>query len=453
MDGTRVLQQRPRRRPRRFRPPTSTSRTSRARPTSTTTAFPVPAVGTRVTFHLSHLPADYDLVVYGPAADGAAPGFRRRRHRSTVRRCSDSGAELTHVTDTLPPQTLDDLRLQTLPIVGVSANRGSDPEDITVLSDGIRWLLHRAGDELQRRHERRPVHAPGDDPGAARTGVDTRAQRHRKHRGRRSAALPSGFNTLFLVNRQRLQSFYPGTGPATGAGLLDTLAGNQASFASLGFPNAVLSVDAYPAVHDAYAAWDAQARATPTSRTRSWRRSTPSSTLRCDRSPTEPGSSTSSSSAATASIPQGRLGDFTVSGERERLRRHLRPLERPLRHAARRADAFRRPVRHPRAGAVPQPAAPRAATVRRAASSRRRPRSSATLNRFGHFQRAPRSRDLARHRLRLHEGRRRRDQRLRSRAGFGAGTPRRVISDTWTRSSILLRRSCRRVAPHPRSPP
>ena len=41
--------------------------------------FPAPPAGTVLTFHLSHLPADYDLVVYGPPADAASAGRRGRR--------------------------------------------------------------------------------------------------------------------------------------------------------------------------------------------------------------------------------------------------------------------------------------------------------------------------------------------------------------------------------------
>ena len=35
--------------------------------------FAIPAAGTQMTFHLSHLPADYDLVVYGPPETALRP--------------------------------------------------------------------------------------------------------------------------------------------------------------------------------------------------------------------------------------------------------------------------------------------------------------------------------------------------------------------------------------------
>ncbi len=185
-------------------------------------------------------------------------------------------------------------------------------------------------------------------------------------------SLPTGFNTLFLVDRQRLEGLY-GAGGATS--VLNAIAANQASFTTLGFPNAVLSVDAYAAVQTAYANWDANP-GNPDLANKVVAAINAVVDAQVRSQPNGAGLKYLVIVGGDRVIPQGRLGDFTVSGERERLRGHLRPLERPLRHAARRADALRRPVRHPRARAVPQPAAARAAACRWAGSSRRRRRSS-----------------------------------------------------------------------------
>jgi hypothetical protein len=83
-----------------------------------------------VTFHLSHVPADYDLVVYGPPETPLRPAIAGAVPLDEPP-VTDSGVDLTHTTDSLPSQTLDDLRLQPgLPMVGVSASRGIDPEDV-----------------------------------------------------------------------------------------------------------------------------------------------------------------------------------------------------------------------------------------------------------------------------------------------------------------------------------
>lgn len=215
--------------------------------------FPVPAAGTRVTFHLSHLPADYDLVVYGPqqvalrdpgaslvpALDGAP--------------LVDTGSELTHVRDALPSQTLDDVRLQPLPLVGVSASRNTDPEDVTVLSDGgggsytIQITSYNGDTSPEPYMLRATTEAP-------RAAASVPARSVTGTAGAPIGALPAGLNTLFVVDRQRLEGLY---GASAASSVLGTLASNLASFRNLGFPSAVLSVDAYASVRSAYGAWDA----------------------------------------------------------------------------------------------------------------------------------------------------------------------------------------------------
>ena len=132
-----------------------------------------------------------------------------------MRRCTDTGAELTHVTDALPSQTLDDLRLQALPIVGVSASRGTDPEDITVLSDGIGSFYTvqvtsyngaTSADPYMLRITTEAPLAPASTPARSVTGTA----------GPAVGSLPTGFNTLFVVNRQRLEGLYS-AGDATGS--------------------------------------------------------------------------------------------------------------------------------------------------------------------------------------------------------------------------------------------
>ena len=157
------------------------------------------------------------------------------------------------MTDALPSQTLDDLRLQALPLVGVSASRGTDPEDITVLSDGsggtytIQVTSYNGAadsDPYMLRVTTEAPRAPATTASRSVTGAT----------GSAVASLPAGFNTLFLVNRQRLEGLY---GATAAASVVSAVTSNQASYSALGFPNAVLSVDAYPAVQTAYANWDA----------------------------------------------------------------------------------------------------------------------------------------------------------------------------------------------------
>ncbi len=269
-----------------------------------------PAVGSRVTFHLSHLPADYDLVIYGPAQTALRPAGASTPPLDGAP-LTDTGSALTHATDSLPPQTLDDLRLQTLPIVGVSANRGTDPEDITVLSDGSGgdYTIQVTGyndassaDPYMLRVTTQAPLAPASTPPRSVSGST----------GAAAGALPSGFNTLFLVNRQRLQSFYPGDGAGTGADLIAKLAAQQATFTTLGFPNTVLNVDAYPAVQAAYSAWDADpGTADKANRVVAAINAAVDTEIRAK--PNGSGLKYVVIVGGDPIIPQGRLGDFTVA--------------------------------------------------------------------------------------------------------------------------------------------
>ncbi len=214
--------------------------------------FDVPSAGTRVTFHLSHLPADYDLVVYGPEGTALRPAIATTP-RLDGAPLTDTGSELTHATDALPSQTLDDLRLQALPLVGVSASRGADPEAITVLSDGsvgsyiVQVTSYNGSTSADPYMLRVITEAPRAETTATSRTVAGAS-------GAAIGALPTGFNTLFVVNRQRLEGFF-GAGGATS--VMNTLASSQANFSSLGFPNAVLSVETNAAVQTAYTNWDA----------------------------------------------------------------------------------------------------------------------------------------------------------------------------------------------------
>ena len=271
--------------------------------------FHVPAaVGTRVTFHLSHLPADYDLVVYGsPQTSMRDPGTALVRPLDGAP-LVDDGSQLTHVNDALPSQTLNDLqRLPGLPVVGVSASRGTDPEDITVVSDGSGgdYTIQVTGYNGATSPDPYMLRVATEVP---RGVVDTTARTVNGTAGGPIGALPSGFNTLFLVNAQRLRSFFP----ARAGTVLDNLATRQARFAQLGFPNAALYVDAYPAVQAAYDAWDANP-GDPSLANAVVRAINDTVDSEVRRAPNGGGLKYIVIVGGDDIIPQGRLGDFTVA--------------------------------------------------------------------------------------------------------------------------------------------
>jgi uncharacterized protein YjbI with pentapeptide repeats len=97
--------------------------------------------GTRVTFRLSHLPQDYDLVVYGPVTQLHDP-VAGTEGLDAQALAAETPA-LTHTNDVLPAPTLDDVIIaDPLPagveIVGVSTQRGTENDAVTVVSQGRR---------------------------------------------------------------------------------------------------------------------------------------------------------------------------------------------------------------------------------------------------------------------------------------------------------------------------
>ena len=77
-------------------------------------ALPTPPVGSTIRVYLSHLPADYDLAVYAPADAQLRPEVAGTEPLDSPP-LGDEGVPLTTRQDALPPETLDDLRLDTGP--------------------------------------------------------------------------------------------------------------------------------------------------------------------------------------------------------------------------------------------------------------------------------------------------------------------------------------------------
>ena len=178
------------------------------------------AAGTRTTFRLSHLPEDYDLVVYG--RQGTTPlvqaGSAAPLETPVL---ADSGASITHLTDALPAETLDDLAvLSDRPVLGVSAFRTTEDEAVVAVSDGVpgEYIIQVKGYNgatsvepyMLRVQSEAPRLAPTCQPrfpglsfGAA-TGVDL-------------ASIPADTDTLFLANGPQLGAAGGAAGVSTGS--------------------------------------------------------------------------------------------------------------------------------------------------------------------------------------------------------------------------------------------
>jgi CSLREA domain-containing protein len=211
-----------------------------------------PAIGSRVTVHLSHLPDDFDLVAYGPPVTELRPPSPTSvpLDGSVL---EDDGADLTHTSDPLPAQTLDDLRLQqNLPLVGVSANRNNDPEDIVFTYEGggpyTIQVTGYNGTSSARPYMLRVSVAPPVAPST----VDPRTAGATQ--GPALPPLPAGLKTVFVVNRQQLAGRYS---DAAAGSVITALQNNITALSNLGFPSVILSVDRFTPVQNAYAAWNA----------------------------------------------------------------------------------------------------------------------------------------------------------------------------------------------------
>ena len=168
------------------------------------TASRHPPAGSRVTIHLSHLPVDYDLVVYGPSGQVLVPPVSGTPPLDGAA-VDDPGVTPTHGTDALPPQTLADVPIDAgRTVVGISANRGIQDDAVTFFSQGGPQPVPDPDLRLQRRLEQRAVHG-------ARRGAPAAYAGHLRARfvgnnpaaagSEQPAAAPANVNTVFVVNR------------------------------------------------------------------------------------------------------------------------------------------------------------------------------------------------------------------------------------------------------------
>jgi WD40-like Beta Propeller Repeat/Right handed beta helix region/Periplasmic copper-binding protein (NosD) len=219
--------------------------------------FAVPARGSRTTFRLSHLPADYDLVVYGPSGQQLLP-----TDPSTPpidgQPLPDSGFGATHTTDPLAPPTLNDVPIDaSLPLAGVSTLRGSQDDAVTVVSNGEsgHYTIQVSGFNGAASPQAYMLRAEVTPPpvqsactprilgsaGPASTLIETAPGQD-----------PNTVTTLFVVDGQQLSRLY-----ADGGSTLTALSSSLPGFASTGFPAAIVHADADASVRSADASWNA----------------------------------------------------------------------------------------------------------------------------------------------------------------------------------------------------
>jgi uncharacterized delta-60 repeat protein len=218
--------------------------------------LPAPSPGSRVTVSLSHLPADYDLQVYGPQTGIETSPLRSSPLRSSPLRSSsvpDVSREPNSESTVVPPDSVQDLPLRSSPLRSSSINRGTadesatflvrdsdEGEDFTVVVSGFN------GTSDPRPYVLRTVVAPGSSP----LPCDARDLQLGAP-GVLPASVPATTETFILVNRRRLAANF---GEASATEVMSRLS----SFAARpDVRGVVIPVEGDPAVDAAYTAWDA----------------------------------------------------------------------------------------------------------------------------------------------------------------------------------------------------
>ncbi len=214
--------------------------------------IPMPPAGTRLQVHLTNLSADYDLAVYSNVSttvrSGAPSGLPLQD--GTV---PDQSLNLEGGTNAqLTPTPLQDVPDPGIPVIEVSDNRGTDDEDVGMVSPGGGGFVYLAvfgyngASSPQPYTLRVTTQAPEAQVCAPRALSGGTA-------GTVPAisSLPQNLNTLILVNEQRIGATYGSTAETDVVAALNRLAGDS----NFGVSGAVIPVDGLSGID--YGSWDA----------------------------------------------------------------------------------------------------------------------------------------------------------------------------------------------------
>ena len=223
-------------------------------------ALPAPAQGSTLRISLSHLPADYDLVVYGPSAEIPSTPLRATPLRATPLRATplDDGSEQAASDDAeLAPNGLQDVPLRATPLRATSIRRGTATESVTIPvreSDRDGTFLIQVSGYNGAHHVTPYVLRTAVEPGAEPLQCRPRQLTGGGDAGDFPALpLPVTTKTLVLVDAKRMGDLY---GTAESGAMLNAL---QAYAARPEVAGVVVPVESDPdaEVSEAVAAWDA----------------------------------------------------------------------------------------------------------------------------------------------------------------------------------------------------
>ncbi len=225
-----------------------------------TYSIDAPAVGSRVTVTLSHLPADYDLVIRGAQIGVDTSAARSSAARSSAARSSlvlDASGERTD-PGVLSPDSVQDIAARSSAARSSSINRGTADESATVVirpEDAGGTLrvsvVGYNGASSDEKYVLRTATTPGSSPLPCHTPPSLQSAGAGVFP---SLPASSDRQTLILVNRRRMAAQY-------GASATDAMLTRLGTYAARSdVRGVVVPVEAHPtlgaAVDDAYARWD-----------------------------------------------------------------------------------------------------------------------------------------------------------------------------------------------------
>jgi MBG domain (YGX type) len=215
--------------------------------------LPVPAEGTTVTVHLSHLKMDDDLVVFG-----AAPAPLRVPHAGSIplggQPVADVPYSLRQRTQAITPEAQSDIT-QTLngqPALGISDNRGTADEEVTLgtaeAASGYLTIQVSSYDGSYSEHPwlLRVEEVPPPALPASCNQPTTNGGGSAKP----LPTIPGNASTLYLINAKRFGDLYGAAAETDVLTKLQTLASRSDAAGG-----AVVPVEGDPAVASAYADW------------------------------------------------------------------------------------------------------------------------------------------------------------------------------------------------------
>jgi CSLREA domain-containing protein len=222
--------------------------------------IPMPPAGTRIHVHLTDLPADYDLALYSSTTTSVRTGGTDQQQPLQDGVVPDSPIDVHGGSNgQLTPTALQDVPSDPgVPLVQVSANRGTDDEEVGFVSPGgVENYLTFAvfgynGAFSPKPYSLRvtttPPPATLDCPARTLAGggatIDPLPD---------LGSLPPNLNTIILVNEKRLGDTYGSTAESNAVMELNHLASQDGS---LGVKGVVVPVEAIGGVQALYDQWD-----------------------------------------------------------------------------------------------------------------------------------------------------------------------------------------------------